>query len=141
MAVFSRRLVWGQHEQVDLDGGRDPPESDIWSLIGDDSGALQLESGDYGIYLQPEQIDPLDGSVGCIIGLLWQLLPQNRASRRIPSMNLIIGKQILDAKHICRNVMRSVEVLVEKGGLIEHPNSVLAELGLSEGKLYVFNPI
>jgi antitoxin component of MazEF toxin-antitoxin module len=35
--------------------------------------------------------------------------------------------------------VRSLEVLVKKGGMIELPNSVLAELGLSEGKRLFLN--
>lgn len=35
--------------------------------------------------------------------------------------------------------MRQMEVLVKKGGMIELPNSVLSELGLSEGKKLFLN--
>lgn len=35
--------------------------------------------------------------------------------------------------------MRQMEVLIKKGGMIELPNSVLSELGLSEGKKLFLN--
>lgn len=36
-------------------------------------------------------------------------------------------------------MVRQMEVLVKKGGMIELPNSVLSELGLSEGKKLFLN--
>ena len=52
---------------------------------------------------------------------------------------LDLGNLFLEAKHINRIVVRSMEVLVKKGGIIELPNSVMVELGLSEGKKVFLN--
>ncbi len=45
-----------------------------------------------------------------------------------------LGNLFLEAKHIIRIAVRSMEVFVKKGGIIELPNSIMVELGLSEGK-------
>jgi antitoxin component of MazEF toxin-antitoxin module len=52
---------------------------------------------------------------------------------------LDLGNLFLEAKRINRIVVRSMEVLVKKGGIIELPNSVMVELGLSEGKKVFLN--
>ena len=52
---------------------------------------------------------------------------------------LDLGNLFLEAKHINRIVVRSMEVLVKKGGIIELPNSIMVELGLSEGKKVFLN--
>lgn len=52
---------------------------------------------------------------------------------------LDLGNLFLEAKHINKIVVRSMEVLVKKGGIIELPNSVMVELGLSEGKKVFLN--
>ncbi len=52
---------------------------------------------------------------------------------------LDLGNLFLEAKHINRIVVRSMEVLVKKGGIIELPNSFMVELGLSEGKKVFLN--
>ncbi len=46
----------------------------------------------------------------------------------------ILGNLFLDAKPINFVVVRLMEVIVQKGGLIELPASVMVELGISEGK-------
>ncbi len=46
----------------------------------------------------------------------------------------ILGNLFLDAKHVNFVVVRLMEVIVQKGGLIELPASVMVELGISEGK-------
>ena len=52
---------------------------------------------------------------------------------------LDLGNLFLEAKHINRIVVRSMEVLVKKGSIIELPNSFMVELGLSEGKKVFLN--
>ena len=52
---------------------------------------------------------------------------------------LDLGNLFLEAKHIHRIVVRSMEVLVKKGSIIELPNSFMVELGLSEGKKVFLN--
>jgi len=52
---------------------------------------------------------------------------------------LDLGNLFLEAMHINKIVVRSMEVLVKKGGIIELPNSVMVELGLSEGKKVFLN--
>ena len=52
---------------------------------------------------------------------------------------LDLGNLFLEAKRINRIVVRSMEVLVKKGGIIELPNSFMVELGLSEGKKVFLN--
>jgi antitoxin component of MazEF toxin-antitoxin module len=52
---------------------------------------------------------------------------------------LDLGDLFLEAKHINRIVVRSMEVLVKKGSIIELPNSFMVELGLSEGKKVFLN--
>lgn len=47
---------------------------------------------------------------------------------------LDLGNLFLEAKHINRIVVRSMEVLVKKGGIIELPSSILSEIDLCEGK-------
>ncbi|HOE45951.1 AbrB/MazE/SpoVT family DNA-binding domain-containing protein [Methanothrix soehngenii] len=47
---------------------------------------------------------------------------------------LDLGNLFLEAKHINRIVVRSMEVLVKKGGIIELPSSILSEINLCEGK-------
>jgi antitoxin component of MazEF toxin-antitoxin module len=50
-----------------------------------------------------------------------------------------LGNLFLEAKHISKIVVRSMEVLVKKGGIIEIPNSVMVELDISEGKRLFLN--
>ena len=52
---------------------------------------------------------------------------------------LDLGNLFLEAKRINRIVVRSMEVLVKKGSIIELPNSFMVELGLSEGKKVFLN--
>ena len=52
---------------------------------------------------------------------------------------LDLGNLFLEAKYINRIVVRSMEVLVKKGSIIELPNSFMVELGLSEGKKVFLN--
>jgi len=47
---------------------------------------------------------------------------------------LDLGNLFLEAKRINRIVVRSMEVLVKKGGIIELPSSILSEINLCEGK-------
>jgi len=47
---------------------------------------------------------------------------------------LDLGNLFLEAKRINRIVVRSMEVLVKKGGIIELPGSILSEIDLCEGK-------
>ena len=47
---------------------------------------------------------------------------------------LDLGNLFLEAKHINRIVVRSMEVLVKIGGIIELPSSILSEINLCEGK-------
>ena len=47
---------------------------------------------------------------------------------------LDLGNLFLEAKHINRIMVRSMEVLVKKGGIIELPSSILSEIDLCEGK-------
>jgi antitoxin component of MazEF toxin-antitoxin module len=55
-------------------------------------------------------------------------------------LGLQLGNLFLEAKHISKIVVvRSMEVLVKKGGIIEIPNSVMVELDLSEGKRLFLN--
>jgi antitoxin component of MazEF toxin-antitoxin module len=55
-------------------------------------------------------------------------------------LSLRLGNLFLEAKHISKIVVvRSMEVLVKKGGIIEIPNSVMVELDLSEGKRLFLN--
>ena len=50
-------------------------------------------------------------------------------------MNLIIGKSFFRGRDIFVNALvRSMEVLVKKGGIIELPSSILSEIDLCEGK-------
>ena len=46
----------------------------------------------------------------------------------------ILGNLFLDAIHIIFILVRCMEVVVQKGGVIELPNSVLVEFGIIEGK-------
>ncbi len=52
---------------------------------------------------------------------------------------LDLGNLFLEAMHINKIVVRSMEVLVKKGSIIELPNSFMVELGLSEGKKVFLN--
>ena len=61
------------------------------------------------------------------------------AARECLGSGLRSRKSILEAKHINRIVVRSMEVLVKKGSIIELPNSFMVELGLSEGKKVFLN--
>lgn len=56
------------------------------------------------------------------------------AARECLGSGLRSRKSILEAKHINRIVVRSMEVLVKKGGIIELPSSILSEIDLCEGK-------
>ena len=70
-------LIRCHHEQVDLEVGlhgdqvRHPQEAGV-----DGRGVLHLEGGDYGIALQPEHVDQLNGPVGGVVKLPGKLPPQ-----------------------------------------------------------------
>ena len=70
-------LIRSHHEQVDLEVGlhghqvRHPQETGV-----DSRGVLHLEGGDYGVALQPEHVDQLNGPVGGVVKLPGKLPSQ-----------------------------------------------------------------
>jgi antitoxin component of MazEF toxin-antitoxin module len=77
--------------------------------------------------------------MGCSLGAAQRACCRWATSGAGP-LSLRLGNLFLEAKHISKIVVvRSMEVLVKKGGIIEIPNSVMVELDLSEGKRLFLN--
>ena len=130
---------------------------------------LHLEGGNDGVALKPKDVDQLNGLVSGIVELPGQFLSKMRdvletgsVVRSVPIVSgypdvetqvgaelegisqnkpwiSVLGNLFLDARHISKIVVISMEVLVKKGGIIELPNSIMAELGISEGKKVFLN--